>query len=67
MNTNTWCEQSDELLKYLYQDLKIFDWNLISKEISSRLGLFTDAAACRNRYISYYCRYVEKCGPVIRD
>jgi hypothetical protein len=34
MNQASWCEQSDELLKYLYQDLKIFNWELISKELT---------------------------------
>lgn len=48
-----WNEQSDNMLKYLHEDLKIFNWNLISKELSQRMGLHTDPAACRIRYIKY--------------
>jgi hypothetical protein len=44
-----WCQESDELLKYLYQDLQIFSWALIAKEISQRLRTPVSADHCRNR------------------
>lgn len=46
---NFWSQESDELLKYFYQDLQIFNWSLISKEISQRMRVQTTADQCRNR------------------
>lgn len=46
---NFWCNETDELLKYLYQDLQIFNWSLISKEVSQRSRFQTNPDECRNR------------------
>jgi hypothetical protein len=64
--TNFWCQESDELLKYLYQDLQIFNWSLISKEISQRLRIQVSPDNCRNRYqpiIIEVCPNVRASGP----
>jgi hypothetical protein len=49
LEKNIWNEESDNVLKYLYEDMKIFNWQLISTELTSKLGLNVDANACRVR------------------
>lgn len=31
---NIWTDEGDKVLKYLHEDLKIFNWTLISKQLS---------------------------------
>lgn len=47
---NIWTDEGYKVLKYLHEDLKIFNWALIAKQLSDTLGFQVDAAECRNRY-----------------
>lgn len=46
---NVWCQESDDLLKYLYADLHIFNWSLISKELKERTQVDREPAECMER------------------
>jgi len=61
-----WCNESHQLLRYLYEDLNIFNWSLISKELSERLHIQATPDECRNKFILELFRYVEVFGPVKR-
>lgn len=41
----------DHLLLYLYDQIKIYNWNDIASEINSTTHTSLTAADCRNRYI----------------
>lgn len=49
LEKNIWNDESDNVIKYLYEDMKIFNWQLISTELTSKLGLNVDSNACRIR------------------